>query len=64
MNSFSDDEQTIVAIIQEKKDQISIDELSWRSGFSMNKLASLLLALELNGTLTSMPGKMYKFSKA
>ena len=64
MNAFSDDEQTIVAIIQEKNDQISIDELSWRSGFSMNKLASLLLALELNGTLTSMPGKMYKFSKA
>ena len=44
MNAFSDDERTIVAIIQEKNNQISIDELSWRSGLAMNKLASILLA--------------------
>jgi DNA processing protein len=60
---LSDDERTIVTILRDNNHQLSIDELSWRSAISMNKLASLLLALELNGTLVSMPGKMYKLCK-
>jgi len=63
LNAFSDDERVIIVILQENNDQISIDELSWRSGFAMNKLASLLLTLELAGIITAMPGKMYRFSK-
>jgi len=30
---------------------------------AINKLAALLLALELNGTISSMPGKMYKLGR-
>ena len=61
LTALNDDERLIVAILQENNNQISIDELSWRSGLAMNKLASILLSLELSGVITSMPGKMYRF---
>jgi DNA processing protein len=59
-NNLSDDEQIIHRILLENRDGVSIDELSWRSGFAMNKLASLLLTMELAGIIISMPGKMYR----
>jgi DNA processing protein len=41
-----------------------IDELSWRSGLNIGKLASLLLNLEFKGVLAPLPGKIYKLVKA
>jgi DNA processing protein len=61
LDVFNDDERLIITILRENNNQVSIDELSWRSGLAMNKLASLLLSLELSGVITSMPGKMYRF---
>jgi DNA processing protein len=39
-----------------------IDELSWRSGFPMSKLASILLGLEFKNTISTLPGKVYKLA--
>ena len=63
MDLLSDDERIIFGILKENNNPLSVDELSWRSGLAMNKLAGLLLALELNGTIQSMPGKMYKLGR-
>lgn len=63
LSLLSDDERTLISILKENNNQLSVDELSWRSGIAINKLASLLLALELNGTIVSMPGKIYRLSK-
>ena len=63
MEMLSDDERSLFRILKENNNPLSVDELSWRSGLAINKLASLLLALELNGTIQSMPGKMYKLGR-
>ncbi|HEX6893360.1 MAG TPA: DNA-processing protein DprA, partial [Chryseolinea sp.] len=62
LDVFNDDERLIITVLRENNDQIAIDELSWRSGIAMNRLASLLLSLELRGIITSMPGKIYKLT--
>jgi DNA processing protein len=63
MDLLSNDERAIVMILKENNNPLSVDEISWRSGLTINKLAALLLALELNGTITLMPGKMYKLGR-
>lgn len=60
LESFEEDEQTILKVLLENHNQLMIDELSWRSGVSISKLASLLLNLEFKGVVTSLPGKIYK----
>lgn len=60
---LGDDERIIVTILRENNNQLSVDELSWRSGCAINKLASLLLAMELKGIISQVPGKMYKLNK-
>jgi DNA processing protein len=39
--------------------EIHLDELSWQSGLSVNKLAGILLGLEFAGFVKSLPGKRY-----
>ena len=41
-------------------DSILIDELSWKSQIPLTRLASLLLNLEFDGIVKSLPGKKYK----
>jgi DNA processing protein len=36
-----------------------LDELSWRTGIGVNKLASILLEMEFSGFVKSLPGKKY-----
>jgi DNA processing protein len=64
LESYEPDEQAVLKILIENKNQLMIDELAWRSGLSISKLASLLLTLEFNGVISTMPGNVYKLVKA
>lgn len=64
LDAYEPDEQIVLGILLEHNNQLTIDELRWRSGLPVSKLASLLLTLEFKGVLTSMPGKIYKIIKA
>ncbi len=52
------EEQALVDIIK-SKGKIAIDELCIESRLTQGKAASLLLNLEFNGVVRSLPGKMY-----
>lgn len=63
LDSYEPDEQAILKLLIENKNQLMIDELAWRSGFAIGKLASLLLTLEFKGVISTMPGNVYKLVK-
>ena len=52
------DKQQLVDIIKEKG-RAEIDELSSKAGMPIGKTASLLLDMEFNGVVRSLPGKVY-----
>ena len=52
------EEQKIVDALE--SDSIYIDQLCQTVGLPMGKVSALLLGLEFNGVVSSMPGKMYK----
>jgi DNA processing protein len=47
----------------ETKQEADIDEIYLNSGFSAGKVASLLLRLEFDGLVRSLPGKRYKVNR-
>jgi DNA processing protein len=55
-------EEQVIKTLMEHNHALMIDELSWRSGFAMSKLASILLSLEFKGMITPLPGKVYKLN--
>jgi DNA processing protein len=57
-SQFTEQESQIIALLRKNKD-MHIDEIAWQSQMSMNALASLLLNLEFQGVIKSMPGKKY-----
>ncbi|QRQ99604.1 DNA-processing protein DprA [Dyadobacter sandarakinus] len=57
-DGFTQDEGQVLSLLRQKG-TIQIDELAWHSGMHMNKLATLLLNLEFQGMVRSMPGKKY-----
>lgn len=61
---YDPDEQVVLKVLLANNNQLMIDEISWRSGMAIGKLASLLLNLEFKGVLCPLPGKMYKIVKA
>jgi DNA processing protein len=56
---FTADEKIIVDILQ-IEEQVHIDELYFKSKLSSSAVAQALLMLEMQGILSSLPGKMYK----
>jgi DNA processing protein len=52
------DEKIIAKILQEKE-AVHIDEINIRSGLSSSAVAAAILNLELEGVISSKPGKMY-----
>ena len=56
---LTDDEKIIVNILQQQE-QIHIDELYIKSGLSSSAVASALLTLEMQGVVSSLPGKIYR----
>ncbi len=57
--NFTDEESQILALLRQQTD-VHIDDLSWKSQIPMGKLASLLLSLEFQGFVRTLPGKKYQ----
>lgn len=55
------DEQQLVDALREAG-QIAIDELTFKLSMPASKIASILLTLELQGMVRSLPGKVYKLA--
>ena len=58
--NLSVDEQ-IVANVLSLKGSVAVDELSFLTGLQQSKLAATLLGMEMQGTIISLPGKVYKW---
>lgn len=56
---LSAEEKQIIQLLQEK-DTVHIDEINLTSGLSSSTIASVILNLELQNVVASLPGKMYK----
>lgn len=57
-DGFTQDEGQILSLLR-RQGTMQVDELSWQSGMHLNKLATLLLNLEFQGVVRSLPGKKY-----
>lgn len=57
-DGFTQDEGQVLSLLKQKG-TMQVDEISWQSGMNLNKLAALLLNLEFQGMIRSMPGKKY-----
>jgi DNA processing protein len=57
-DGFSLDEGQVLSILK-MNGPMQVDELSWQCGMHFNKLANLLLNLEFQGMVRSLPGKKY-----
>jgi DNA processing protein len=64
LDSYETEEKTVLMILIENNGKLTIDELSWRSSLPVSHLASILLGLEFKGTITSLPGKVYRLAKS
>jgi DNA processing protein len=58
---LSADEKVVIDILQ-TQEQVQIDELYFKSKLSSSAVAQALLMLEMQGVVSSLPGKIYKMS--
>ncbi|WP_317046450.1 DprA-like winged helix domain-containing protein [Siphonobacter curvatus] len=58
LSRFSEEESQIIRLFRDSG-AMHVDDLAWKSQLSMSKLASLLLNLEFQGLIKSLPGKVY-----
>ncbi len=61
LDDYTEEEKIILTLLLEKS-PVMIDELSWKSNLPISQLASVLLGLEFNGVVKSLPGKMYSLN--
>ena len=55
---LSENEKKVYLLLKDTK-EMQIDTLAWKSQLNVNELASVLLGLELKGTVKGLPGKKY-----
>jgi DNA processing protein len=58
LSLFTNEESQVIAHLRQNG-EMQIDELSWQTQISINKLASLLLNLEFQGIIKAKPGKKF-----
>lgn len=58
---FTTDEKIVIDILQ-SQESIQIDQLYFKSGLSSSAMAAALLMLEMQGLVSSLPGKVYMMS--
>ena len=58
---LSPDQEKIVEILKENE-ETHIDDIVIKSGFTGSKIAAVLLNLEFDGVVSSLPGKMYRLN--
>lgn len=57
---LNEQETSVCELLLKSQNGIMIDELAWKTQISINKIASILLTLEFQGTVKSLPGKKYQ----
>ena len=57
---LSREERDVIETLKASTDGLVLDEISWKSQIPLNKLASVLLNLEFNGIVKTIPGKKYR----
>jgi len=62
-DGLSPEEEIVATTLLQNDSKLVIDELSWRSNIPLTRLASILLALEFKGLVSSLPGKIYKLNR-
>jgi DNA processing protein len=58
---MSANEKIVVDILKEKE-SVHIDEINLKSNLSSSAVAAAILSMELQGVVTSLPGKLYKLN--
>ena len=58
-SSLTREELLVIETLRSGPEGMILDELSWKSQIPLNKLASVLLNLEFNGIVKTIPGKKY-----
>jgi DNA processing protein len=64
LDGYQEEEKRVLVTLYENGGTLVIDELSWKSNFTVARLASILLNLEFRGAVQSLPGKLYRLSRA
>ena len=59
-STMTTEERAVIETLKISLEGMILDELSWKSQIPLNKLASILLNLEFNGIVKTLPGKKYK----
>ncbi|SMD37983.1 DNA processing protein [Reichenbachiella faecimaris] len=59
LSTYGEPEQKIMAMLDEFKAGLHLDELSWKTQISVHEAVSYLLTLEFDGLIKSLPGKRY-----
>ncbi|WNB18290.1 DNA-processing protein DprA [Marivirga arenosa] len=62
LSILSQDEQNVINTLLQNNKELSIDILSIKSQISLNKLAGILLNLEMQGLIKSLPGNRFKMA--
>lgn len=63
LDHFTEAEQQVLRTLIDNKNQLSIDEICWRTNLPVSEVAALLLALEFRDVVAPLPGKVYKLKK-
>lgn len=56
---YGEQEKKIILMLDEFREGLHLDELSWKTQISVNEVVSHLLTLEFDGWIKSLPGKRY-----
>lgn len=59
-DAFAPEEWQLLNVLLQEKSEMLIDDLSWRSQLPINQVAAILLNLEFQGVIKSLPGKKYR----
>lgn len=57
-SQFTNDESQVLALLHQGG-EIHVDDLAWKTSLPMSQLSSLLLNLEFQGLIRTLPGKRY-----
>lgn len=59
-SKLTPEEKIVIGTLKLNTEGMILDELSWKSQISLNKIASILLNLEFNGIIKTLPGNKYR----
>jgi len=59
--NLSEDEQNVADLLY-ANGSLGVDDLAIKSGFQQSRLVMIILGMEMNGSIISLPGKIYKMA--